>query len=146
MSTSVSWLIVADEGVAKALQRRDDGELEQVDVLTDAAAHADRADLRRDAYGRRAGGDARSGASVTSAASEDEKHQEAAGFSVRVADWLAKAYRAGRFRSAKVAAAPRFLGLLRPQLSKRLPGVELQFVSADLVHENLQSLRSRFFR
>ena len=52
------WVLLADEGRARILAMRRAGrDLEEVDELTDAAAHADDADLRRDAYGRRSGAD-----------------------------------------------------------------------------------------
>src|SRR5947209_5655748 len=48
------WILVADESLARIFaSHADSAPLVVVEELTDAAAHADRADLRRDAYGRR---------------------------------------------------------------------------------------------
>ena len=80
------WVLVADEGVARLLRLPEEGgDLEDVTTLTDAAAHADKADLRRDAAGRR-------GNSVTASAGVDELHQEAISFASRVAKSLASGY------------------------------------------------------
>jgi len=66
-SDTTRWLVVADEGVARIYEKpRTGGDLENVAELMDEEAHAHRAALRRDAYGRR-GGAERSGSSVTSA-------------------------------------------------------------------------------
>ena len=73
------WVLVADEGVARLLKLPEEGgDLEDVTTLTDAAAHANNADLRRDAAGRR-------GNNVTASAGVDESHQEAMSFAARVA-------------------------------------------------------------
>ncbi|QYY32806.1 MULTISPECIES: host attachment protein [Cupriavidus] len=120
-----TWILVADEGIARVLASRgDSAALEEIEKFTDAAAHADNADLRHDAYGRRGQatvqGDAgHPGAhmgrtsTVTSSAGEDEIHQEAHLFSRRVAKMLEEARIRQRFDELVVIAPPRFLGLLR---------------------------------
>jgi protein required for attachment to host cells len=140
------WVLVADESRARILNWPGHGhDLEPVDELTDAAARADRADLRRDAYGRRAGGDQRMGGNTTSSASDDELHREAAGFARRVAQWLADAQMKGHFEALRIVAAPRFLGLLR----KALPPAVAQRVTddapQDLVQLNQRELTVRLF-
>ena len=140
------WVLVADESRARILNWPGRGhDLEPVDELTDAAARADRADLRRDAYGRRAGGDQRMGGNVTSSASDDELHLEAAGFARRVAQWLADAQLKGRFEALRIVAAPRFLGLLRkalpPQVAQRVTDDSPQ----DLVKLNQRELTVKLF-
>ena len=140
------WVLVADESRARILNWPGRGhDLEAVEELTDAAARADRADLRRDAYGRRGGGDLRMGGNTTSSASDDELHLEAAGFARRVAQWLADAQLKGRFEVLRIVAAPRFLGLLR----KALPPAVAQRVTddapQDLVQLNQRELTVRLF-
>ena len=50
------WVVVADEGLARFLALPSHGEqLQPVDELTDAGAHASNAALSRDAHGRRMG-------------------------------------------------------------------------------------------
>jgi protein required for attachment to host cells len=43
-----------------------------------------------------------------------------------------------------VAAAPRFLGLLRQEMTPQVAGVVLDEVSKDLVHESRTDLERRF--
>lgn len=140
------WVLVADESRARILQWPGRGhDLEPVDELTDAAARADRADLRRDAYGRRAGGDPRMGGNATSSAGEDELHLEAAGFARRVAQWLADAQQKGRFEALRIVAAPRFLGLLRKALPPSVAQRVTEDAPQDLVQLNQRELTVRLF-
>ena len=105
-----TWIVIADEGRARFLScDAPGGELAEVDEISDPAAHADNADLRRDAYGRR-------GSSVTSSAGEDKLDHEAEAFARRVAERLARAQREQRYAELRIAAAPRFLGRLRKAL------------------------------
>lgn len=140
------WLVVADEGVARIFEKPPaGGDLERVTELTDEDAHAHRADLRRDAYGRRGAG-ARPGSSVTSAASDDELHREGARFAARIAQWLAEARAQKRFDELRIAAAPRFLGQLRSKaLDKHVADVVAEEVAKDLTHEGSAELTARFF-
>ncbi len=140
-----NWLIVADEAVAhifrwQGASRR----LEEVETLTHPAAHAQEADLRRDAQGRLAGHAARPMSSVTSSASLDQTHGEAVEFARRVAERLGRAQTEGQFQQLTIAAAPRFLGLLRQQLAPQVSGLIKEEVDKDLVHEDREDLARRF--
>lgn len=140
------WVLVADEAAARILSLPARGQdLQEVDTLTDAAARADRADLRRDAHGRRAGADGRMGGNVTASASDDELHREAALFARRVVQWLAQAHERGRFGALRIVAAPRFLGLLRKALSPQLAQVVVDDAPLDLVKLNRRELTNRLF-
>ena len=112
--------------------------------LTDEEAHAHRADLRRDAYGRRGAG-ARPGSSVTSAASDDEMHREGARFAAQIAEWLAGVLAQKRYDELRIAAAPRFLGQLRKALGKQVADVVAQEIAKDFTHEGAKELTARFF-
>ena len=139
------WLVVADEGVALVYEKpASGGDLEKVAEITDEDARAHRADLRRDAYGRRGGGD-RSGTSVTSSASDDELHREGARFAARIALWLAESLKQKRYDELRIAAAPRFLGQLRKALDKHVTDVVAQEVAKDLIHESPVELAARFY-
>lgn len=152
-----TWVVVADEAIARILQRpRAGGELESVEEMTDAAAHADGADLRRDAHGRRAGSAAAGGrqnkgqrltavANVTASAGEDEQHKEAAGFARRVAERLGEALQQQRFDELRIIAAPRFLGLLRQALSANVAGTVREEINKDLVHLSNRDITERLF-
>ena len=140
------WILVADEGRARILELRTPGsELVEVDELTDAAAHADNADLRRDAYGRRAGSDLGMGASSMSSAGEDMLDLEAERFARRVAEHLSLAYRAGRYDRLRIAAAPRFLGRLRKQLSDEVRSTVVDEIDKDLLQLDRHTLTQRLF-
>jgi protein required for attachment to host cells len=146
----INWLIVADEAVAHVYEWQDSKkQLQEVETLTHPAAHAQEADLRRDAQGRNAQGRTVGHArgivsSVTSSASLDLEHREGVEFANRVSEWLAQARRDGRFQNLKVAAAPRFLGLLRQSMTPEVASVVLDEVPKDLVHESRADLERRF--
>ena len=141
-----TWVLVADEGIARIYERpASGGDLEDVEQLTDAVAHADRADLRRDAYGRRAGGDPRMGGNVTSSASDDELHREGALFAARVAERLAEALQQKRFEALHVVAAPRFLGQLRKAFDRHVSGCIVGELAKDLIHADRRELTLRLF-
>ncbi|SPD67675.1 Protein required for attachment to host cells (plasmid) [Cupriavidus taiwanensis] len=149
------WILVADESVARIFASHgDSAPLEVVEEITDAAAHADRADLRRDAYGRRgqaaAQGDAgHPGAhqvgpsTVTSSAGEDELHQEAQLFARRVADYLDDARNKQRFDELALIAAPRFLGLLRKTLPPSVTDVITREIDKDFKYVANNDLQQR---
>jgi len=145
-----NWLIVADEAVAHIFQWQGTSRrLEEVETLTHPAAHAQEADLHRDAQGRSAqgrqsGGAATAMSSVTSSASLDAEHGEAIQFARRVAERLAEAQTQGRFKQLRLAAAPRFLGLLRQELSPQVTALVQDELDKDLVHESRADLERRF--
>jgi protein required for attachment to host cells len=128
--SKTTWVVVADEAIARILRWNDSGDaLEPVEELTDPDAHASGQDLRRDAYGRRAatgGVTQRHGAGTTASAGEEEPHQEAQAFARQVARHITQAWDQHRFDGLQIAAAPRFLGLLRqsldPQVCNALQG------------------------
>lgn len=140
-----NWLVVADEGVARIYQwRGTDKHLQDVETLTHPSAYAKEADLRRDARGRRTGHGAREISSVTSSAGLDAGHGEASRFAQRLNDWLAQGRQAGRFDRLRVAAAPRFLGLLRQSMEPEVADTVLDDVPKDLVNESRTDLEKRF--
>jgi protein required for attachment to host cells len=138
-SNDITTWVVADEAIARILRWSERGDaLEPVEELTDPDAHAAGHDLRRDAHGRRAatGKDAPGGGTTgtTTSAGQGEQHHEAELFARRVAQRIEQAWHQHRFAALQLAAAPRFLGLLRqtldPQVSKALHGE----VDKDWVH------------
>ena len=146
------WVAVADEAITRFLQWPEVGdELESVEELTDADAHAEGAELRRDAEGRRAGsgtspnthGQLRSSASVTSSAGEAAQHQHAELFAKRVAEHLSEALQKKRFDELQIIAAPRFLGLLRKALSPQVAAVVTIELNKDLVHMENRDISQR---
>jgi CBS domain-containing protein/protein required for attachment to host cells len=151
------WVLVADEAIARILQRPEVGdELESVEELTDPAAHAKEGEMRDDAYGRRAGSAThgarpntphrtRSSANVTSSAGEDQQHLEAQSFARRVALHLAEALRQRRFDELRIVAAPRFLGHLRKELDAQVSATVTDEINKDLVHLVNADITQRVF-
>jgi len=152
------WVLVADEALARILRRPDEGgDLEDVEALTDPAAHAKEGDFQRDASGRRAGvapQGSRQGSpqhrlrgtsSVTASAGEEEQHLEAQGFARRVAQHLADAWRQKRFDELRIVAAPRFLGQLRKELDAHVSAVVSDELNKDLIHEGNGEITRRLF-
>lgn len=151
------WVVVADEAIARILQWPETGnELEPVEELTDPAAHADGMDLRRDSYGRRAGGAmhgapantqnrVHSQAAVTASAGQGEQHVQARDFAQRVAGHLADALQGKRFDELHIVAAPRFLGLLRKALSPQVADAVAGEENKDLVHADNAEISRRLF-
>jgi protein required for attachment to host cells len=152
------WVLVADEALARILRWPDEGdELEDVEAITDPAAHAREGDFQRDAAGRRAGsapqGSSRStpqhrlrgASSVTASAGEENEHLEAQAFARRVAAHLAEALRHKRFDELRIVAAPRFLGHLRKELDAQVKATVSEELSKDLIHEGNDALSKRLF-
>ncbi|MGY2489039.1 host attachment protein [Cupriavidus sp. CP313] len=149
-----TWILVADESLARIFaSHASTAPMALVEEITDAAAHGDRAGLRRDAYGRRGhavqgdaghpGAHQAGPSSVTSSAGEDELHQEAQLFARRVADYLADARNQQRFDSLALIAAPRFLGLLRKALPARVTDVITKEIGKDFTHVANNDLQQR---
>lgn len=140
------WVVVADEGRARFLALPSHGEqLQPVEELTDAGAHASNAALSRDAHGRRGGDDLRMGGNATASAGESELEKEAGLFARRVAEHLERAHRARRYEELHVVAAPRFLGRLRKALSAQVAGCVVETNDKDLIHLNPRELTQRLF-
>jgi protein required for attachment to host cells len=141
-----TWVLLADEGRARFLELPlAGGDLRDVDELTDAAAHADNADLRRDAYGRRSGADRGMGGSNMESAGEEPLDHEAELFARRVAAHLLQAHRKHRYESLRIAAAPRFLGRLRKQLDPEVEHTIVDEIDKDLLQLDRRELTLRFF-
>jgi protein required for attachment to host cells len=141
-----TWIVLADEGRARILAMREPGtDLAEVEEMTDAAAHADNADFRHDAYGRRGGSDLRMGGNNTESAGEEKLDHEAELFARRVADLLAQAHRQGRFERLRIAAAPRFLGRLRKVLAPQVAQVVDDELDKDLLQLDRRALTQRFY-
>ena len=152
------WVLVADEALARILRRPEDGgDLEDVEALTDPAAHAKEGDFQRDATGRRAGAAThgsrqnspqhrlRGSASVTASAGEEDQHLEAQGFARRVAQHLGDAWQQKRFDELRIVAAPRFLGQLRKELDAHVTAAVTGELDKDLIHEGNGDITRRLF-
>jgi protein required for attachment to host cells len=148
-----TWVVVADESIARFLELPDQGNLKEIETLEDADARSAGAELRDDAQGRRApsvsggvGGAPTLGVGmVTASAGESELHKEAVTFARQVADRLREHHRQHRFTLLRLVAAPRFLGLLRRRLDPALLNALTADLDKDLTHTSAAELTRRLF-
>jgi len=153
-----TWVVVADEAIARILEKpQEGGDLVPVEELTDPQAHAKAGDLRRDAYGRRAGNSTQrsdgsraphaltSGANATSSAGDAELHLEGQEFARRVAQRLKELHQQKRYDKLHLVAAPRFLGYLRKQMDGELERAIASSLDKDLVHMSNADITARLF-
>jgi protein required for attachment to host cells len=82
---------------------------------------------------------------MAASAGEDEERVEAEAFARRVAARLDERLREQRFEELRIAAAPRFLGLLRRALSPQVAATVREEVSKDLVHLTAREISERVF-
>jgi protein required for attachment to host cells len=144
MPTRTTWVVVADEAIARIFEiPGGDEDLVDIETLTFASARAEAADLRRDAYGRRAGSGTLSGSYPTASAGESELHHEAELFARRLAGWLLEKKRANRYEALKIAAAPRFLGLLRKAVEPQVAEAVIEELDKDLINLDRRVLTQR---
>ena len=144
---NTTWVLLADEGRARILATTEPGtDLVELEEVTDAAARADDADFRHDAYPRRGGGgDLRTGGDAIGSGAEDKLDQEADLFARRLAGRLAEARSQGRFERLCIAAAPRFLGRLRKALDPQVAKTVVAEVDKDFLQLNRREVTRRLF-
>jgi len=149
-----TWVVLADEGRARILELRQAGrDLEEVEEFSWAPAHADEADLRRDALGRRAPPDGYGAkpsdqsmpANTAEPAGLQKLDHEAELFARRVAEHLAQARRQHRFERLHIAAAPKFLGRLRKVLDREVSESVVDELDKDLLQLDRRALTQRLF-
>lgn len=140
-----TWILVADEAVARILEKPRKGiELKPVEELTDPDAHARERELHSGPHGRRAGaGGANPQATVS--ASDSERHQHAKLFAARVAQRLLELRREKRYDEIHIIAAPRLLGYLRNEFHSEVSDVIVDSLDKDLIHESNADLMRRLF-
>lgn len=118
------WIVVADEGAARIFeQRHPDKDPQEIEVLQHLQAHARELvpPPRRGLSARRTGAD-----SLPVSAGEPPQQLEGERFAARLSERLSGACQRGQFDKLYIAAAPRFLGMLRktlkPEVTSRLVG------------------------
>jgi protein required for attachment to host cells len=144
------WVMVADEAIARILEWPTRGhELVPVEELTDPSAHAKGPEVNTDAVGRRAAGASAAvlgnsiQAGATASAGEGVQHLAAENFARTVAQRLDERLREQRFDELRIAAAPRFLGLLRRHMTPQVAAVVSEDIAKDLIHESNRDLSDR---
>jgi protein required for attachment to host cells len=117
-----TWIVVADEGRARFFERRQ-GEVGLVELegLIDPLAHARGGDLSDSRQGRLFGA---AGSGAHTASPRTARHDvEAAHFAAQIVSHLVQSHAQGLFQQLQLAAAPRFLGVLRQSLPSSLAAV-----------------------
>jgi protein required for attachment to host cells len=152
-----TWVLVADEAIARILEwPRTGGELVPVEELTDPAAHESDVEQSRDALGRRASGASPGGgeggaqgmrgvSNSVASAGQPPQHLQAESFARQVAQHLGECLQQKRFDELRIAAAPRFLGLLRKALSPQVAATVTDEQNKDLIHESNSAITTRMF-
>ena len=140
-----TWVLVADEAIARILERprRAHRDLVPVEELTDPDAHARESDMHNGPHGRRAG--AGGGPQATVSASDSARHQHAQVFAKRIAQRLLELRREQRFDALHVYAAPRLLGYLRSELHAEVASTVVETIDKDVVQESNAELTRRVF-
>lgn len=145
MTIKTTWVLVADEAIARILERprRANRDLVPVEELTDPDAHARESEMHNSPHGRRAGGGASAQAAVS--AGDSGRHQHAQIFAKRIAQRLLELRREQRFDALHVLAAPRLLGYLRNELHAEVSATVVDTVDKDVVKESNAELTRRVF-
>lgn len=142
-----TWVLVADEAIARILERprRAHRNLVPVEELTDPDAHARESDMHNGPHGRRAGAGGGGSPQATVSASDSARHQHAQAFAKRIAQRLLDHRRAQRFDALHLLVAPRLLGYLRNELHAEVRSTVVDTVDKDLIHESNADLTRRVF-
>lgn len=140
-----TWILVADEALARILERpRQAGaELVPVEEFTDPDAHAREGEMHNGPHGRRTGAGGHSQATVS--AGDSERHQHAKLFATRIAQRLVEFKRGQRYDELHVVAAPRLLGYLRQAFHNEVTHAIVDTLDKDLIHESNADLARRLF-
>lgn len=113
---SATWIVIADANRARIFEVRQDAHLNELDDLVNPAARAKTSELRTDGAGRYFGkGERQQG--HTAGPRVDPVEHENDMFAKRLSDYLEHARTAHRFATLHLIAAPKFLGLIRQNLS-----------------------------
>lgn len=142
-----TWILVADEAIARILEkpRKPGAELKPVEEFTDPGAHAREAELHNGPHGRRAGAGGGGNPQATVSAGDSERHHRGQLFAARIAQRLLELRREKRFDDIHIVAAPRLLGHLRNAFHAEVSDVIVDTLDKDLIHESNADLAQRLF-
>jgi protein required for attachment to host cells len=141
-----TWVVLADEGRARILELRERGaDLEEIDEMTHASAHARSRDLNYDQHGRRSGGGGLAAGNATVSAGESDRDKEAELFARRLSQHLSDARRRNRYAQLRIVAAPRFLGRLRKSLDADVVAALVDEQAKDLLQLDRRTLTQQLF-
>jgi len=134
------WIVIADEAKARILSTSKSTEpLVEVQSLSSAEAHDKEQDLVSDKPGR----GSNSSGQGKHAMNEKNTHKEqyAIRFAKQLSDLLEKNQQSKAYMKLIIVAAPRFLGLLRKELSKGVSELVSLEIDKDLTMMEPQAIR-----
>jgi protein required for attachment to host cells len=127
-----SWVVVADNAVARIYEQQDGGELRLVAEFSNPTAHARTRELGCDRPGRRVDG---FGHRHALGSERDDPKRHALSARMReIGRYVDDAHSGGRFAALTLVAGPRVLGVLRDALSPACRDAVTRVVRKDLVH------------
>lgn len=127
-----TWILAADSSRARIFEVHDAlDHLHEIEDFANPAGRADDADLRTDAKGRFYGKGEREQAHTAEPAVNQVEHQTEL-FSKQVSEFLDKACSDHRYDKLYVIAFPKFLGLMRQNMSKQVQRLVEEEVPKDM--------------
>ncbi len=133
------WVVVADEAKARILSTSKSTEpLVEINSLLSPEAHDREQDLVSDKPGRGGNG---SGEGRHAMDEKTHKEQYALRFAKQLSDLLEKNQQSKSYMKLIIVAAPRFLGLLRKELSKGVNELVSLEINKDLTMMESQDIR-----
>jgi protein required for attachment to host cells len=136
------WVLVADSGRARVFSADSPiGELQEVQSFTNPEARLQEQELLSDRPGRSfdSAGEGRHAMGST----VEPKEQEAIRFAKQIGDYLEKGRIEFKFEHLVIVAAPKFLGLLRDNISPQVKDLITLTVDKNLVDLKPSELRAR---
>lgn len=134
-----TWIVVAASARARIFSVSGiEGKLQEIADLTHPRARLHDRDLSSDRPGRSfdSHGQGRHGMEQATSPQEHESHV----FAVEIADYIDRGLREQHFDSLILVAPPKFLGRLRPELSKSARELLVGELDKNLVEEDTETL------
>jgi len=135
------WTLAADGSHARIFQSHGiERELEEIQDFVNPLGRAKDGELRDDAQGRFAG----KGEPMHSMATRvDQAEKEREGFAQMLSEYLEQARTEQRYEKLRLAASPKFLGMLRGHLAKEVQKVVFEEINEDMSRLGAREVQSR---
>ncbi len=137
MKPTVTWIVLANTRVARAVENRGPAKgLGAMDVMSWTAQKAS-ASRREPGVVYSIGGPAKTSVEQSNPQQEADKR-----FAKEISDSLSKAYAAKAFDRLVIVAAPKMLGLLRPNIDENLSAVLIGEIDKDLSNQSKEAIEA----
>jgi protein required for attachment to host cells len=140
-----TWIVAADSSRARILEQGRDKHLQEIEDLVNPEGRAQGRELNSDAHGRFNAYGNRS-RHHTAGATQDPVQHDVELFSKELARFLEKARTEHRYDSLCLVAPPKFLGLLRQDLSKEAQKLVAREIDEDLAWFEPPELENHLLR